>query len=74
MERTSHKDISQHIFICLCLTLLYPTNAVKGWYGDIFDRDRYKGVSATEFMKEDFKDDYLATKWLIDNVEGLLSS
>lgn len=56
--------------MAFCLTLLYPTNAVKGWYGNIFDKSGYEGISATEFMKEDFKDDYLATKWLIDNVAG----
>ena len=53
-----------------CLTLLYPLNAVKGWYGNIFDKNRYEGIDATQFMKEDFKDDYLATKWLNDNVSG----
>ncbi|TAH75141.1 MAG: hypothetical protein EWM47_00245 [Anaerolineaceae bacterium] len=53
-----------------CLTLLYPTNAVKSWYGNIFDKKGYEGIDATLFMKEDFKDDYLATKWLIENVSG----
>lgn len=53
-----------------CLTLLYPINAVKGWYGNIFDKNGYQGIDATQFMKEDFKDDYLATKWLNDNVSG----
>lgn len=53
-----------------CLTILYPINAVKGWYGNIFDGNRFEGISATEFMKEEFKDDYLATKWLIENVTG----
>ncbi len=57
--------------IVFCLTLLYPFNAVKGWYGDIFDRTRYQGISATEFVKRDFKDDALATQWLIDNVSGI---
>lgn len=56
--------------LAFCQTLMYPLNAVDGWYGNIFDRSRYKGIDATEFMKKDFKDDYLATKWLNDNVTG----
>jgi YYY domain-containing protein len=57
-------------FVMFCLTLLYPINAVNGWYGDIFDKERYKGIDATQFMKENFQDDYLATKWLNENVSG----
>ena len=53
-----------------CLSMLYPINAVKGWYGNIFDRNGYEGIDATQFMRKDFKDDYLATKWLNDNVTG----
>ena len=53
-----------------CLTLLYPINAVKGWYGDVFDKKGYEGIDATQFMSEDFKNDDLATKWLIENVSG----
>lgn len=53
-----------------CLTLLYPLNAVKGWYGDIFDRQGYKGIDATQFLWDDFKDDYLAIEWLNENVTG----
>ena len=53
-----------------CLTLPYSVTAVKSWYGDIFNKDGYKGINAAAFMKEDFKDDYLATNWLNDNVSG----
>lgn len=56
--------------LAFCLTLPYSVNAVKSWYGNIFDRDRYEGIDATAFMKDKFKDDYLATKWLIENVSG----
>ncbi len=56
--------------ITFCLTLLYPLNAVKGWYGNIFDRNRYQGIDASAFMKDKFKNDYLATAWLIENVSG----
>lgn len=58
--------------LAFCLTLLYPSNAAKKgyWFGNIFDSKGYKGIDATQFMKKDFKDDYLATKWLNDNVSG----
>lgn len=59
-------------FLALCLTLHYPVDAVKAWYGNIFDQKGYKGIDCTEFIKEvlDFKDDYLALKWLNENISG----
>jgi YYY domain-containing protein len=65
-----HKVILTISLFAFSLTLLYPVNGVKSWYGNIFNKKAYKGISATGFMEEDFKDDYLATKWLIDNVTG----
>lgn len=50
------------------LTLLYPINAVNNW--NFRDKKGYKGIDATLFMKKDFKNDYLATRWLIENVSG----
>lgn len=65
-----HRIIVAISLFAFYLTLLYPVNGVKSWYGNIFDKEGYKGISATSFMKKDFKDDYLATKWLIENVSG----
>ena len=52
------------------LTLLYSQNAVNSWYGNIFDRKGFEGLDATEFIKEDFEDDYPAINWLLENVSG----
>lgn len=69
-RKIGHKVIASLLLFTFCLTLPYSVNAVKPWYGNIFDKKGFKGLDATAFMKEDFKDDYLATKWLNDNVSG----
>lgn len=52
-------------------TLFYAGNAVNAWYGNIFNRKAYKGIDAAAFMKDAMPDDYLATRWLNDNVYGM---
>ena len=52
------------------LTLCYVQNATKAWYGNIFNRDGYKGMDATAFMKEELPEDYEATKWIRENIKG----
>lgn len=69
------KKTGQRIFAAVSLfifslTLPYSVNAVKAWYGNIFDKSGYKGIDAAAFIKDDFKDDYLAIKWLNENVSG----
>lgn len=64
------KMLTGILLFVFSLTLLYPINAVNGWYGNIFDRKGYEGIDATQFVKEDFINDYLATQWLIENVSG----
>ncbi len=59
------------IVLCLfSLTLCYGQNAVKSWYGNIFNTKGYKGLDATAFMQSNsaFLDDVGAIKWLNDNV------
>ena len=51
-------------------TLGYFGTAVKSWYGNIFDGQAYKGLDAAAFMEEEMPEDYLATNWLNENVEG----
>jgi YYY domain-containing protein len=53
------------------MTLFYAGNAVKAWYGDVFDRTGYKGIDAEAFMETTMPDDYLAINWLKDNVSGI---
>jgi len=55
--------------ILFALTVCYIQNAVKGWYGDIFDSSRYQGLDATAFMEKTMPDDYLAINWLNANVK-----
>ena len=57
-------------FVLFITTLGYPINGTKSWYGNIFDRQAYKGMDATAFMEEEMPEDYLATMWLNDNIEG----
>ncbi len=51
-------------------TLLYSGNAVKSWFGNVFDRKAYEGLDATAFMEEILPEDDLATQWLNANVTG----
>lgn len=56
--------------VLLILTVFYAGYAVKAWYGDISDEKGYKGLDAAAFVEEDMPEDYLAIKWLNDNVSG----
>lgn len=53
------------LFLC---SLCYIQNAVKSWYGNIFDRKGYEGLDATAFMDEEMPDDALAIDWLNENI------
>lgn len=66
-RKTGQRITATISLIAFCLTLPYSVNAVKAWYGG---GNAYEGIDAAAFMKEDFRDDYLATKWLNDNVSG----
>lgn len=66
----TRKIIGVVALIGFCMTLPYFVNGVKAWYGNIFNREKYKGIDASAFIKKDFKDDYLALKWLNENVSG----
>lgn len=52
------------------LTLFYSGNAVKSWYGNIFDQKGYEGLDATAFMEEILPEDDLGTQWLNANIKG----
>ena len=51
-------------------SLFYVGNATNSWYGNIFNKDGYKGLDASAFMKEEMPQDYHATNWLNENVTG----
>ncbi len=64
------KVIAGTILVLFSMTLCYAQNATKAWYGDIFDRKGYKGIDSTAFMKDEMPEDYEATKWLNENIQG----
>lgn len=55
------------LFLC---TLWYSEVSIKAWYGNVFDKEKYKGLDAIAFMEESMPDDYEAVKWLNENVTG----
>ncbi len=56
--------------VLFTMTLFYVGNATKAWYGDIFNHKGYKGIDSTAFMKDELPEDYEATKWILENIEG----
>lgn len=48
----------------------YTKVSVSLWYGNIFLVENYKGLDAAAFMEDSFYEDYLATNWLNENIEG----
>ncbi|MDF2944465.1 MAG: putative rane protein [Herbinix sp.] len=56
--------------ILFTLSLFYVQNAVNSWYGNIFDREGYKGLDAAAFMENEMPDDKLGTDWLNENITG----
>jgi uncharacterized membrane protein len=52
------------------LSVTYIQNAVSAWYGNIFQRDGYKGLDAAAFMEDTMPEDVEAIQWLNDNVSG----
>lgn len=65
------KKTAMRGFILFILTLFYIGNAVKSWYGNIFDLKGYKGIDATTFMERRMPEDKLAIDWLNENVSGM---
>lgn len=56
--------------ILFITTVCYANNAIKSWYGDVFKYKNYKTLDASAFMEKESMDDYLATKWLNENIQG----
>lgn len=66
------KCVAIIMLILFLLTVCYVQNAVKAWYGNIFNPKAYKGLDCTEFMDtiDNYKDDVAAIDWLNENVSG----
>lgn len=56
--------------LCFVTTLGYFGNAVDGWFGNVFNKEGYKGLDATAFMEKESVNDTAAVKWLNENVSG----
>ena len=52
------------------LTLGYFPYSVNAWFGNIFDRDNFKGLDATAYLETQFPEDAAAIRWLDKNIEG----
>ncbi len=69
--RTMLQRVSAGVGLLLfCMTLFYVQNATRAWYGNIYDPEKYKGMDSTAFIKDELPEDYEATKWILDNIEG----
>ena len=55
---------------CFLTTLGYFGSAVDGWFGDVKDASRYRGLDATAFMQKESVADAAVVAWLKENVEG----
>ncbi len=51
-------------------SLWYSKVAVQAWYGNVLNPQNYKGLDEAAFLETVMPDDYLATNWLNDNIEG----
>jgi uncharacterized membrane protein len=61
------------VVLVLLSLFLYPTFAIKSYYGDIFQSDtnsRYKGLNGEVWMKTQRPEEYDVIQWLKENVKG----
>lgn len=66
-----NKTVGYFTLILFLLTLWYSKVSIGAWYGNIFKVGDYKGLDSAAFMETTMYDDYLATNWLNDNLEGM---
>jgi uncharacterized membrane protein len=57
------------LLIILSLPLLYPYQAIKGYYGSLIP-SAYKGLDGMRYLKKSYPDDYAAIKWLNSTIQG----
>ena len=54
----------------LLMTTGYFGNAVRNWFGQVWDPSLYEGMDATRFLETDFPEDAAAIRWLRENISG----
>ena len=61
------------VLILFLLTVCYAQNAVKSWYGNIFNRKGYEGLDCTTFLQTNtnMMDDVGAINWLKEHITGM---
>lgn len=57
-------------FACFLGCCFYTATAVYSWFGQVWDKEQYKGLDATAFLETSFSEDAAAIRWLNENVEG----
>ena len=51
-------------------SIWYSKVSILAWYGNVTSTQNYKGLDAAAFLETTMPDDYLATNWLNQNIEG----
>ena len=70
-SRTKGKRVFAWVaLIFLIMTTGYFDNSTKAWFGDWTNSENYKGLNAGEYLRDVNADDYYATNWINENIEG----
>ena len=56
--------------VILLLTFGYLPYSVKCWFGNVLSPDGFIGISATDFLDENYPEDVEAIQWLDENIDG----
>lgn len=56
--------------VLLFMTMGYFFNSTKAWFGDYSNPENYKGINAGEYLSAVNLEDYNATNWINENIEG----
>lgn len=56
--------------LCLLATCGYFPTAVQSWFGEVWQREAYKGLDATAFLEEKYPEDAGAIRFLQQEVKG----
>jgi len=58
------------MLVLLLMTVGYFDNSTKAWFGDWKNAENYKGLNAGEYLKDVNMEDYEATNWINEHIEG----
>lgn len=70
-SRTKGKRVFGWVaLLVLIMTTGYFDNSTKAWFGDWTKSENYKGLNAGDYLRDVNADDYYATNWINENIEG----